>query len=109
MTILSFGASTFFDEDQLSDSSCFLIRENCHLRDRMTTTGFRGTLFDTHGTTPDHRRQQKARPHVPRLSRPCWIFNRARTDGEAHPRSARRARILPSGASRGNRRVLFQR
>ena len=52
MTILSFGASTFFDEDQLSDSSCFLIRENCHLRDRMTTTGFRGTLFDTHGTPP---------------------------------------------------------
>jgi hypothetical protein len=28
---------------------------------------------------------------------PCRIFKPGRTDGEAHPRLARRARVLPSG------------
>ena len=35
--------------------------------------------------------------YTPKHGCPCRIFKLERTDGEAHPRLARRARVLPSG------------
>src|ERR1700750_2619137 len=59
-------------------------------------SGVQSARDKTH--SPPNRNARLAGAVEPVVSCPCRIFKPERTDGEADPRLARRARVLPSAA-----------